>query len=99
MNYAIVGSLMGFGYFVLNLILVDDVFYRPNIFGRKIFTMKGFLDYLKAPLQIGSHNFKTLWGLTPNIKITDRLNMLQLNWIAMTGFGSLTGLLFNMYKS
>ena len=90
------GPAIGFLVFVAGVSTMESIFIRPDTENNKVFTMDGFLDFIKAPFQPGDTKFKVLWGLTPNLGFMDKLKMLQLNWVAMTGMGlatSATGLM------
>jgi len=86
-----IGGIGGFSLFLKNLSTLDKVFIRTNTEGKKVFSVESLNGYLKAPFMMGTPQFQTIWGAVPNINIKDRLNVLQLNWVAMTGAGLLTG--------
>ena len=71
------------------LISTEGIFYRPSIDGGYRFTMKIFKDYLIAPFDIGSRRFNALWTNYINLSLNERINLLQLNWVAMTTMGTL----------
>jgi hypothetical protein len=88
LNRAIwLGPLIGFGVFIIGTATVDNIYTRPDINGKKVFSLGGLKEFLKAPFAVGTEKFKTVWGIYPNLSFKDRLKMWQLNWIITTGLG------------
>ena len=54
-----------------------------------IFSFRGLKELMYAPFNVGTDECKTVWGAFKDIKIKDRLKLLQLNWVAMVGLGAL----------
>ncbi len=84
----LIGPTLGFLAFTYSTISMEGILYRPNSYGQQEFTMDIFKDYLKAPFAFGAPKFSIVWGLVPGLNFADRIKMLQLNWLAMTGLGT-----------
>lgn len=85
----LVGPLAGFTTFLAGTASMDGIYRRPNSDNTKVFSLEGLWEYIKAPFQVGTPQFYTVWGILPGIKWSARLKMIQLNWVAMIGAGSL----------
>ena len=89
----IIGSSVGFSIFMYAMMSTEGIFYRPSTSGDKEFTMKVFIDYLKAPFDVGTRRFNTVWANYVNLNMIDRMKLLQMNWLAMTALGLSTSAL------
>ena len=89
----IIGAIAGFALFLYNVTTMDGVMYRPNGQGDDTFTLLVLKDYLIVPFQVGTIKFNTIWANYDHLTLADRVNLLQLNWVAMTLSGlSVAGL-------
>jgi len=84
----IIGAAVGFAIFLYNVATMEGVMYRPNGQGHDTFTLAVLKDYILAPFQVGTAKFDAIWANYGHLTFNDRVNLLQLNWVAMT----LTGL-------
>jgi hypothetical protein len=84
----IIGAVAGFAVFLYNVATMEGVMYRPNGQGHDTFTLAVLKDYIIVPFQVGTAKFDAIWANYDHLTLTDRVNLLQLNWVAMT----LTGL-------
>jgi hypothetical protein len=87
MNIMLIGAVFGLLIFLINVITLDGVFFRPDETGIKRFTFQSFFEFIKAPFIFKSIKFFTLWGVVPGIDIISRFKMLMLNWVAMMLLG------------
>ena len=83
----IIGSTLGFMTFLISITTMEGVLYRPNSKGDREFTLEIVKNYLLAPFDIGTPKFDTVWGNLKNLTFSDRMKLLQFNWIAMTSIG------------
>ena len=83
----IVGAVGGFSLFLYNVMSMDGILYRPNGQGHDTLTLSVLWDYVVAPFQYGSLKFDALWGNYDHLSFSERMNLLQLNWLAMTAAG------------
>lgn len=92
MNWWIVtGAVFGVTEYALNILALENVVYRINDQGVKEFNYKGIINYLKAPLMLGTEQCKVVWGLGSNLPFMTRVNMLGLNWIFIIVYYSYVG--------
>ena len=90
----IIGAVSGFALFLYNVATMDGILYRPDGQGNDKFTLSVLKDYIIAPFQYGTLKFDTIWGNYDHLKLNEQIDLLQLNWVAMTGAGlSLAGLI------
>jgi hypothetical protein len=87
----LLGPLIGFGVFLTGTLTMNGIYFRPNSEGDRVFTIHSLKEFIISPFQYGTHKFNILWGIVsdPDIDWKSRLKMLQLNWIAMVGLGTL----------
>ncbi len=88
------GPILGFCMFLINTTTVGKIYFRPDSDNIDRFTLINLWNFIKTPLKIKSYPSKILWGLTPNISLKTRLQMLSMNWIFMTALGTLPALIF-----
>ena len=86
--WPIIGSIIGFFVFIAGTIMLGGVYNRPSVDNGRKFRLDGLVEFIKAPFMVGSEQFKAVWTLYPNLSIMDRLDMLQLNWVAMVTVGA-----------
>lgn len=85
----VAGPAAGFVVFLVGTATMDGIYFRPDDENKSKFTVDGLWEYIKAPFQVGTPQFKTVWTLLPNLDCKSRLKMLQLNWVATVGAGAL----------
>lgn len=89
MKYRLIaGSLFGFTAFLVETTKVGGIYVRPNEKNKLVFTTQHLKGYIKAPFKVGTPTFDTVWALQKNLTFGERIKMLKLNWIVMTGFGA-----------
>lgn len=88
-KYAAIGTVIGFIGFTISIALIGGVFIRPNEKGKKIFTLSGFFEFIKAPFRVGTPQFQSVWAtqLPQTTPLKDRLKLWSMNWILWTGLG------------
>jgi len=86
-NWLLIGTVSGFGVFLFSTLTMKGIYFRPDTQGKQVFNLESLKEYLKAPLDIGTNKFRTVWGILPGVTTWDRIKMLQLNWVATTLFG------------
>ena len=92
------GPIIGFSIFVISTATLGNVYFRPNDKNIAHFTLTNLISFIKTPLQFNTYPCKILWGAAPGIDFKTRLKMLQLNWIVMTGLGTLGSLIWLYLK-
>lgn len=90
-KYIVIGSLVGFGYFIFNALTMNGILIRKNSENKNKLTFYPLLEYLKTPFKFGSQQFKVIWGLLPNLNTMTRIKMTQLNWVVTSSLGGLIG--------
>ena len=91
----IVGSSIGFGAWLLNIASVGNVITRPNQDGEMELAPNNVLEYLKLPFN--PNKASIAWGLIDGSSPNDRLKLLSLNWLVMTGLGAGAALLVSKF--
>ena len=90
------GPILGFLAFTVGVLTLENVLWRKDSEGNVQFSPENFVEYLKLPFQ--TKNWQQAWGLLPGIPFIVRLKLLNLNWIAMVGVGSLLSIAIYCYK-
>mgnify|MGYP001182290862 CR=1 FL=1 len=93
-----IGALSGFALFLYNIASTEGILFRPDGNGHNKFTLSVFKDYLLSPFQYNTFKFNTLWANFNYLTINEKINLLQLNWIATTLFGLSLSTLFIILK-
>lgn len=92
----IIGTSLGFATFIIGTMCTGNVYFRPSSDGTSVFTFANLFEFLKAPFMVNSSNFDTVWSLYDGITVTDRVKLLQLNWLLLTvGMGTIGYLIEN----
>jgi len=94
----IIGPVLGFMTFLYNVTSMEGILYRPNIQGKKEFTLTVLKDYLVAPFQIGSSKFDTIWANYSGLTFMECIDLLKLNWVFMVSAGLCTSALIILFK-
>ena len=89
--YAI-GPIIGLCAFIYGLVTLENVLWRMDSDGKVNFSHQNLWEYIKLPFN--STHWRQNWGLLPNISMITRLTLLNLNWVAMVGVGSLISIGF-----
>lgn len=92
----LIGPAAGFLAFVVGVVTLENVLWRSDSEGNIKFSPENFVVYLKIPFE--TKNWKQAWGLLPGIPFSMRLKLLNLNWIAMIGIGSLLSVALYYFK-
>ena len=91
----LVGSTIGFGLWLVNVVSMEGVAMRPNQEGNQEFVPENIVDYLKLPFN--PEKVGVAWPTGTGINTVDRLKLLSLNWLVMTGVGAGTALIFTKF--
>jgi len=89
----LIGPFGGFLAFLMGVGTMENVLWRTDADGISKFRYENFIEFIKLPFD--TQNWKQNWGLLSDISISTRLKLLNLNWVAMVGIGSL--LSFGLY--
>lgn len=89
-----VGVFLGLVGFTISIATVGGVFFRGDRF-----TIKGYIEFYRAPFLIGSPKGQAVWGLLPDgtsLPLSDKLKSLSMNWIVFAGVGAILGSIYYM---
>ena len=86
----LIGPLGGFFAFLIGVGTMENMLWRTDSDGIAQFSYQNFIEFLKLPFD--TINWRQNWALLPEISIVTRLKLLNLNWVAMVGIGSLLSL-------
>lgn len=84
----LVGPLLGFSIFLVSVSTLENVLFRQDSDGNKKFTLNSFSGYLSVPFTTNKDKLKIMWGIAPDMDLSSRVKMLNLNWVAMTLLGT-----------
>ena len=85
----LIGSIFGLLFSLTSIVSMEGILFRPNHKGQLVLSLSSIKEYLIAPFLIGTSSFNTIWTIVPNLSWTNRLKLLQTNWIAMLSIGFL----------
>ena len=83
MSRFLIGPTLGFGLWLLNLSTVENIVHRPDANGSLQFAPQNVIEYLKLPFD--PEKKEVAWATAPGITVRDRLKLLSLNWVVVTG--------------
>jgi hypothetical protein len=83
------GAVLGFSTFLISIGSIEGILFRPDEHNKMKFTLVNVGQFLKAPFQVGTEAYKTVWGIVPGVRLWNRLKLLSMNWIVLTGFGAI----------
>jgi len=81
-----IGLGLGLSLWLINIASMDGIVQRPDIEGNMKLTLENVWEYVKLPFNPDKTDIA--WATAPNISITDRLKLLSLNWIVVTGLSA-----------
>lgn len=84
------GPIIGFSAFMIGVCTLEGVILRKDDKGDTRLRLDNLWEYIKLPFDY--KNRETAWALYPDISFEARLKLLNLNWVAMVGIGTLGSL-------
>ena len=84
----LIGPAIGFTIFLIGVSTLENVLYRQDTSGNKKFSLNSLYGYFTVPFTSDEAKRKMMWGVAPDMDLSSRLKMLNLNWVAMTLLGT-----------
>lgn len=95
----LLGAATGFSIFLLSISCMDGILFRKDEFNNLRFTPINIYEFLKAPFAIDSEKYKTVWALVPGISLINKLKLMSMNWVVLTGTGAMLEYCIRLYQS